>query len=69
MKRVFVALLTGGLLAVFPLTPALAAPNPSGTGQPGAESGDLESVVVGDASPAAFRAVGLPPTAPVELRL
>ncbi len=38
MKRTFVALLTGGLLAIFPLTPALAAPNPSGTGQPGAES-------------------------------
>jgi len=26
MKRIFVALLTGGLLAIFPLSPAFAAP-------------------------------------------
>jgi hypothetical protein len=45
MKRVFVALLNGGLLAVFTLTPALAAPNPSGTGQPGAECGEPGATV------------------------
>jgi hypothetical protein len=45
MKRIFVALLTGGLLVTFPLTPALAAPNPSGTGQPGAECGDPGATV------------------------
>ncbi len=47
MKRTFVALLTGGLLAIFPLTPALAAPNPSGTGQPGAESEGTPSAANG----------------------
>jgi hypothetical protein len=40
MRRIFVALFTGAVLAVAPLTPALAAPNPSGTGQPGAECGE-----------------------------
>ena len=43
MKGTFVALLTGGLLAIFPLTPALAAP--SGTGQPGAECGEPGATV------------------------
>jgi hypothetical protein len=45
MKRIFVTLLTGGLLAIFPLTPALAAPNPSGTGQPGAECAEPGATV------------------------
>jgi hypothetical protein len=40
MKRMSVALVTGALLAIAPLSPALAAPNPSGTGQPGAECGE-----------------------------
>ncbi|MCA1703771.1 MAG: hypothetical protein LC808_11120 [Actinobacteria bacterium] len=45
MRRIFVVLLTGALLAVAPLTPALAAPNPSGTGQPGAECGEPGATV------------------------
>ena len=40
MRRIFVAFSTGAVLAVAPLTPALAAPNPSGGGQPGAECGE-----------------------------
>jgi hypothetical protein len=39
MKKTFAALLAGGLLAALPAAPALAAPNPAGTGQPGAECG------------------------------
>ena len=35
----------GALLAVAPLTPALAAPNPSGTGQPGVECGEEGATV------------------------
>ena len=38
MKRTLVAMLAGGLLAVAPAT-GLAASNPAGTGQPGAECG------------------------------
>jgi hypothetical protein len=45
MRRVSVALLTGALLAIAPLSPALAAPNPSGTGQPGAECGEPGATV------------------------
>jgi len=39
MKRTLVALLAGGLLAAAGAAPGLAAPNPAGTGQPGAECG------------------------------
>ena len=39
MKKTLVALLAGGLLAAAPAAPGLAAPNPAGTGQPGAECG------------------------------
>ena len=39
MKKILVALLAGGLLAADPTAPALVAPNPAGTGQPGAECG------------------------------
>ena len=39
MKKILVALLAGGLLAAVPTAPALAASNPAGTGQPGAECG------------------------------
>jgi hypothetical protein len=39
MKKTCVALLAGGLLAVLSVAPALAARNPAGTGQPGAECG------------------------------
>jgi hypothetical protein len=45
MRRIFGALIIGALLAVAPLTPALAAPNPSGTGQPGAECGETGATV------------------------
>jgi hypothetical protein len=45
MKRSFVGLLTAALLAVIPISPALAAPNPSGTGQPGAECGEPDASV------------------------
>jgi hypothetical protein len=40
MKKIFLALLTTALLAIVPLSSALAASNPSGTGQPGAECGE-----------------------------
>jgi hypothetical protein len=40
MKKVFLALLTTALLTIVPLSPAVAASNPSGTGQPGAECGE-----------------------------
>src|SRR5215204_3886825 len=40
LRRIFVALFIGAVLAVASLTPALAARNPSGTGQPGAECGE-----------------------------
>ena len=39
MKKTLVALLAGGLLAAAAAAPGLAAPNPAGTGQPGAECG------------------------------
>ena len=45
MRRTLVALLTGALLAVVPISPALAASNPSGTGQPGAECGEPDASV------------------------
>jgi hypothetical protein len=40
MKRTLVALLAGGLLAAASAAPGLAASNPAGTGQPGAECGE-----------------------------
>jgi hypothetical protein len=40
MRKILVAVFAGAMLAAVPLTPALAAPNPSGTGQPGAECGE-----------------------------
>ena len=40
MKKTLVALLAGGLLAAAAAAPGLAAPNPAGTGQPGAECGE-----------------------------
>jgi hypothetical protein len=40
MKKTLVALLAGGLLAAAAVAPGLAAPNPAGTGQPGAECGE-----------------------------
>ena len=46
MKKTFVALLAVGLLAGLPAAPGLAAPNPAGTGQPGAECGE-EGATVG----------------------
>jgi hypothetical protein len=45
MRRISVALFTGALLAIAPLSPALAASNPSGTGQPGAECGEPGATV------------------------
>jgi hypothetical protein len=40
MKKTFLALVAAGLLALAPASPVLAAPNPAGTGQPGAECGE-----------------------------
>jgi hypothetical protein len=40
MKKTLVALLAGGLLAAASAAPGLAAANPAGTGQPGAECGE-----------------------------
>ena len=40
MKKILAAILAAGLLAAVPAAPALAAPNPAGTGQPGAECGE-----------------------------
>ena len=54
MRRIFVALFTGAVLAVAPLTPALAAPNPGGTGQPGAECGEPGATI----EPAGFLTSG-----------
>jgi hypothetical protein len=45
MRKTSVALLTGAVLAIAPLSPALAASNPSGTGQPGAECGEPGATV------------------------
>jgi hypothetical protein len=45
MRRTTVSLLAGALLAILPLSPAVAASNPSGTGQPGAECGEPEALV------------------------
>jgi len=54
MKKTCVALLAGGLLAVLPAAPALAAPNPAGTGQPGAECGEEGATM----EPAGFMTTG-----------
>ena len=54
MKKTLVALLAGGLLAAAPATPGLAAPNPAGTGQPGAECGDEGAAM----EPAGFLTAG-----------
>ncbi len=40
MKKTLIALLAGGMLAAASASPGLAAPNPAGTGQPGAECGE-----------------------------
>jgi hypothetical protein len=40
MKKTMLALLAGALLMAVPAAPALAAPNPAGTGQPGASCGE-----------------------------
>jgi hypothetical protein len=45
VRTILVALLTAVLLALGSLTPAFAASNPSGTGQPGAECGEPEASV------------------------
>jgi hypothetical protein len=45
VRTMVVALFSAVLLAVASVTPALAAPNPSGTGQPGAECGEPEAAV------------------------
>jgi hypothetical protein len=45
MKKRFLALLAGGLFAIAPASAALAAPNPAGTGQPGAECGEEGSTI------------------------
>ena len=54
MKKTLVALLAGGLLAAAPAAPGLAAPNPAGTGQPGAECGDEGATM----EPAGFLTAG-----------
>jgi hypothetical protein len=54
MKRTFAALLAGGLLAGVSAAPTLAAPNPAGTGQPGAECGEVGATI----EPAGFTTAG-----------
>jgi hypothetical protein len=53
MKKTYAALLAAGLLAL-PTAPALAAPNPAGTGQPGAECGEEGATM----EPAGFLTAG-----------
>jgi hypothetical protein len=53
MKTTYAALLAAGLLAL-PAAPALAAPNPAGTGQPGAECGEEGATI----EPAGFLTAG-----------
>jgi hypothetical protein len=53
MKRPLIAMLAGGLLAVAPAA-ALAASNPAGTGQPGAECGEEGATM----EPAGFLTAG-----------
>jgi hypothetical protein len=53
MKKTYAALLAAGLLAL-PAAPALAAPNPAGTGQPGAECGEEGAAM----EPAGFLTTG-----------
>jgi hypothetical protein len=45
VRTIVVALLAAALFAVGSLTPAFAARNPAGTGQPGAECGEPEAAV------------------------
>ncbi len=45
MRKTLVALLAGALLAAIAAAPTLAAPNPAGTGQPGAECGEEGATV------------------------
>jgi hypothetical protein len=54
MKKTFAALLAGGLLAAVAAAPVLAAPNPAGTGQPGAECGEEGATM----EPAGFSSPG-----------
>ena len=54
MKKTLVALLAGGLLAAAAAAPGLAAPNPAGTGQPGAECGEEGATM----EPAGFLTAG-----------
>jgi hypothetical protein len=54
MKKTLVALLAGGLLATTAVAPGLAAPNPAGTGQPGAECGEEGATM----EPAGFLTAG-----------
>jgi hypothetical protein len=54
MKKTLVALLAGGLLAAATAAPGLAAPNPAGTGQPGAECGEEGATM----EPAGFLTAG-----------
>ena len=54
MKKTLAWLLAGGLLAAAPAAPGLAAPNPAGTGQPGAECGDEGATM----EPAGFLTAG-----------
>jgi hypothetical protein len=53
MTQTYAALLAAGLLAL-PTAPALAAPNPAGTGQPGAECGEEGATM----EPAGFLTAG-----------
>jgi hypothetical protein len=54
MKKTLVALLAGSLLAAAAAAPGLAAPNPAGTGQPGAECGEEGATM----EPAGFLTAG-----------
>jgi hypothetical protein len=54
MKKTLVTLLAGGLLAAASAAPGFAAPNPAGTGQPGAECGDEGATM----EPAGFLTAG-----------
>jgi hypothetical protein len=54
MRKTLVALLAGGLLAAAAAAPGLAASNPAGTGQPGAECGEEGATM----EPAGFLTAG-----------
>jgi hypothetical protein len=54
MRKFFIALVACAVVAAFAATGAAAAPNPSGTGQPGAECGETNASV----EPAGFSTDG-----------